>query len=48
MLEDVNSFDEPTEWQMAADLSRVSGARDEDEGGFRSLVDDPDASWVDA
>jgi hypothetical protein len=47
LLEDVNSFDEPSDWTMAAELSTVVRSEiREDDGGFRALLEDPEAGWL--
>ena len=46
LLEDLHSFDEPSDWTVAAELSTfVRHEPLEHEGGFRALLEDADANW---
>ena len=46
LLEDLHSFDEPSDWTVAAELSTlVRHEPPEHEGGFRALLEDADANW---
>ncbi|HEX3770122.1 MAG TPA: hypothetical protein VHV30_04625 [Polyangiaceae bacterium] len=47
LLEDVHSFDEPDDWSLAAELSTlVRNESPAEDGGFRSLMEDPEACWT--
>jgi hypothetical protein len=47
LLEDLHSFDEPSDWTVTAELSTLVRREPlEDEGGVRALLEDPEACWA--
>jgi hypothetical protein len=47
LLEDVHSFDEPSDWTASPELTTlVRREPPEQDPGFRSLLEDPEACWT--
>jgi hypothetical protein len=44
-LLDGHYFDEPSDWAIPPDLKYSIRDQPEEERGFRSLLDDPEACW---
>jgi hypothetical protein len=47
MMED-HYFDEPSDWAVAPELKPLMRDDGDGEGGFRSLLEDPEACWMGA
>lgn len=45
LLEDIRSFDEPTDWTPLPELESSLRRGPREETGFRSLIEDSDAGW---
>jgi hypothetical protein len=44
-LLDGHYFDEPSDWAISPELQRSVRDQPEEDRGFRSLLDDPEACW---
>jgi hypothetical protein len=43
LLEDVQSFDDPTDWSALPEIRALSSRDAQEDTGFRQLLDDPEA-----
>jgi hypothetical protein len=46
LVEDVRSFDEPSDWSVSPEVRSGETPRRAEEKTFRALLDDPEACWL--
>jgi hypothetical protein len=45
LLDDVQSFDDPSDWAALPEVKALASREVREDTGFRQLLDDPEACW---